>query len=269
MVSFSGAMRIDKTLLLFANMVCLAALLLYPAGLSAEPAREITRSSPYRSRIPAEVKQTIKLPPGGYHEGLFIKGGDIWVNNGRGINTWIVSLSEGKVTDEIVPPGTFSEGIIDSSFPDRYWISDWDTRKLYRVEILDGKMLPDMEISFDPALPTGVTREGDRLFLITWTRGLGTRYHLHEIDKNGIVKRRMRIRGIPEPSQICWDGDYLWITSWYNRRVYRIEPGSLEVTGHFTSPARDTTGIAWDGEYFWITGTRDDLYRVKVDRHAS
>ncbi|MFA6636143.1 MAG: hypothetical protein WCV56_03380 [Candidatus Omnitrophota bacterium] len=222
----------------------------------------VERSGPYRAGMPVEIIEKVPLPRG-YKEGLYFDGENIWVNNGENINTWIVSPA-GEILREITPPGTFSEGITDSSFPGKYWITDWDTKKLYRVSIENGKMLPDIEISLAPALPTGVIRVGEILYVMTWTRGLGTKYHLLQINKDGGILRKMRIKGISEPSQITYDGRYLWITSWYNRRVFQVDPGDFRVMGHFVSPAKETTGIAYDGEFFWITGTNDDLYKIKV-----
>lgn len=219
-------------------------------------------SEKYRSGISVEMIEKIKLPKG-YHEGLFIKDGDIWVNNGMRINTWIISPS-GELKGEIQPPATFTEGITDSSVPERYWVTDWDTRKLYRVKIEASAMVPDMEISLEPSLPTGVTRAGDKIYVMTWTRGWGTKYHLLRFDENGKMLAKVRMKNISEPSQITWDGSCLWITSWYSQKVYKVDPASFRVLGHFNSPAKDATGIAWDKGYFWITGTYDDLYRIKV-----
>jgi len=230
-----------------------------------EESQDVSRSDSYHAGLAVEVIEKIPLPKG-YHEGLFLDGENIWVNNGENINTWMVS-PRGEIIGEIVPPGTFSEGITDSSVPGRFWITDWNTKILYRVAKEDFKMVSDVEISLEPVLPAGVVRVNDKLYVITWTRGItGTKYHLLQIDKSGDVTKRMRIRGISEPSQICWDGKYLWITSWFTRRVFQVDPNDFRVLGHFVSPAKDTTGIVSDGEYFWITGTYDDLYKIKVER---
>ena len=231
---------------------------------AAEDGLAVEKSGNYQAGISVEVIERIPLPKG-YHEGLFLNGSDIWVNNGKNINTWIIS-AEGDAVGEIVPPGTFTEGLTDSSVPGKFWVTDWDTKKLYRASIENGRMLPDMEISVAPALPTGVIRAGNMLYVMTWTRGLGTKYHLLQFNEDGEILRKARIKGISEPSQITWDGRYLWITSWFSQKVYQVDPQELIVMGYFKSPAKAATGIAWDGEYFWITGTHDDLYKIKVGK---
>ncbi len=221
-----------------------------------------TKAEDYETAIAMEIIRKIELPKG-YHEGLLLQNGNIWVNNGEGGATWVVDLASGEVVSEIKPVATFSEGITHA--PDkRYWITDWDTKKLYLVSIDGNIMTAESEIAFDPAHPAGVIWNGEYLYLVTWTRGLGTRYHLLKMDKEGNVLSKARIKNIPEPSQLAWDGKDLWISSWFNRRVYRIDTETLEVTGYFRSKVKNTTGIVWDGEYFWVTGTKSDLYQIKI-----
>lgn len=258
-------MKKKKSLLLFLSvaMAFLASSMFFEASAMDADWPDVEPSGAYRRSMRVEVIERIPLPEG-YHEGLHYDGENIWVNNGRNINTWIVS-PRGEMLGEIVPPGTFTEGIADSQTPGKFWVTDWDTKKLYRLSVENGRMVPDREIPLDPALPTGVTRADEMLYVMTWTRGItGTRYHLLQLDKEGKILHKMRIKGIPEPSQIAWDGRFLWITSWNNRRVYQVDPLSFKVMGDFISPANETTGLAWDGEFFWITGTNDDLYKIRV-----
>lgn len=217
----------------------------------------------YRSGIPVEVLKTVLLPRGGYHEGLLFDGENIWVNNGRNINTWVIDPETGDMVREIIPPGTFTEGITRAD-DHRYWVTDWDERKLYRVTIEQDKMISDLEVSMAPARPTGVVWTGEDLYVMTWTGTVQKRYHLLRLDPEGRVLERMRMRGMPEPSQLTWDSKHLWITSWENQRVYKVDPAARRVLGHFISPAKRSTGIVWDGEHFWITGTYDRLYKINV-----
>jgi len=185
------------------------------------------------------------------------------VNNGDKGNTWIVSKETGEVTGEIIPAGTFSEGI-DRDAGGRYWITDWDKKKLYMVEIEDMVMVPRLEVSLKPSRPTGVVWNGEHLYVITWTRGMGTAYHLLTVDTEGNILAKVKINGVHEPSQLAWDGEHLWISSWYTKRVYKVDTGTMRIMGHFKSPVSDTTGIVWDGPYMWLTGTKSDLYQLEI-----
>lgn len=224
--------------------------------------KAFTRAKEFEAMMPVEVVRRIELPEG-YREGLLLRDGEIWVNNGEGGDTWVVDRDSGTVVSKIKPVGTFTEGI--TAFIDEtYWVTDWDDRRLYRVSIENGVMIPQTEVSLSPAFPAGVVWTGTHLYVITWTRGVGTKYHLLKMDQDGTILETVLIKKIPEPSQLTWDGTDLWITSWFDRRAYRIDAETYEITGYFRSGIERLTGIAWDGECFWVTGTKADLVRIGV-----
>jgi len=213
--------------------------------------------------MPTKIIQKIELPKNGYHEGLMLENGAIYVNNGNDINTWVIDLKTGDMLREIEPVATFTEGICQGP-AGKYWVTDWDTKKLYLVKIIDKKMVPEFEISLAPSHPTGIAWTETYLYLVTWTRGMGTKYHILKIDLKGNVLEKVLIRTISEPSQAAWDGKYLWISSWFNRRVYKLDVESLEIKGYFRSNIERTSGIAWNGKYFWITGTKAELRQIEL-----
>jgi len=232
-----------------------------------ETTKHFEKAEDHKAMIPIEVIRTVGLPKG-YHEGLHHEDGYIWVNNGKGDNTWILDIKSGEVVSEITPVATFSEGITKGP-EGKYWITDWDTKRLYRARLENMKMKSEWDISFAPSRPTGVVWTGEYLYVIIWTRGLGTKYHLIRMNKKGEILDKFIIKGIQEPSQLAWDGANLWISSWFQRRVYKIDGKTLEIKGYFRIHIEKTTGIAWDGEYLWITGTKSDLYQIKLVESSS
>jgi len=212
--------------------------------------------------IKVKVAKRVRIPKG-YHEGLFFDGKNIWVNNGEKGKTWVVDTTSGSVLSEIEPIGTFTEGITQGP-GGIYLATDWDTNRLYRAHVSAGRMIADSEVSFEPAHPTGVAWNGANIFVIIWTRGMGTKFHLIQLDEAGKPLRKMRIERIQEPAHMAWDGKYLWVTSWYSKLVYKVDIKSWEILGAFRSPVSDATGIAWDGKSLWLTGTRGDLYQLEV-----
>jgi Raf kinase inhibitor-like YbhB/YbcL family protein len=143
--------------------------------------------------------------------------------------------------------------------------TDWETKKLYRFRVENEVAVQDgLEISFAPSHPAGVVCAKDALYVLTWTRGLGTRFDILEIARDGGIVRKVAIKDIQEPSQMAWDGKYLWITSWFHQRVYKVDMDRLEIVGSFKSPVKRSTGIAWDGKYMWLTGTSSDLYQLEI-----
>jgi glutamine cyclotransferase len=223
----------------------------------------VEKAEKYQGNIPAKTLKRVKIPKG-WHEGLFFDGKLIWVMNGKGGNIWKVDTEAEEVVDTITPVGPFTEGLT-SAGDGTYWLTDWDDKKIYRVRTEGDTMTADYDVSVAPALPAGIVWTGERLYVVTWTRGLaGTKFHLLELDRNETVFRKFEIKGILEPAHLAWDGRYLWVTSWYSRLVYKIDPVTHSVLGHFKSPASETTGIVWDGKSFWITGTKADLYQVEL-----
>lgn len=222
----------------------------------------IKRSAGYR-RMAAKTLRKIPLPEH-YHEGLTYSGSDIWISNGERGNTWVIDLASGKILYDIKPVAGFTEAI--TKMPDgTYALTDWYEKKVFRVNIAASEMTVVSEISVAPEFPAGAVWNGNRLFVITWRRGvLGTRFYLLEMDENFKLCRRRQIKNINEPSQMAWDGENIWITSWYNNRAYRIDVDNGKITGSFRAPLSKATGIAWDGKYFWVTGTYADLYQVEV-----
>lgn len=223
----------------------------------------IKASKDYK-KIPVKVTGRIELPRW-YHEGLLWNDGDVWVANGEGGRTWIVESATGKVKSEISSIAGFTEGIarIDCS---TYAVTDWNEKKVYKAVVKDGWFVAIKDVSVAPAFPAGICSTEESLYAITWTRGpAGTRFDLLEMDSELVIKRKLPIKRIQEPAHLAFDGKHLWITSWYSKMVYKVDPAGWAIEGWFTSPVSRTTGIAWDGTGFWLTGTYGDLYRVVIN----
>lgn len=243
----------------------ITATLLALATTAHAQAPDLERAEDYQSKIPITVTKIIKLPKG-YHEGLFHDGKYIWVCNGKGQKTWVVDPVSGEVVSEIDSVGKFTEGITASGADGTYWITDWEDKKLYKVSREGATFKVIYDILLEPAHPAGLIWTGEKLYVITWERGMGgTQYYLMQLDDKEHMSQKFKIKRIHEPAHIAWDGKHLWITSWYNRLVYKVDVETFNVLGSFKSPVNETTGIAWDGEHFWITGTRADLYQLSID----
>lgn len=244
---------------LFASIVFLCAVNVFE---DANAEIDTLRSSDSFKNIPVRVVRKVQVPSG-YHEGILYDGRDMWLANGQCGKIWAIDLDTGEVVSTINPIGTFTEGI--AKFDDSsYFVTDWDTQRIYRAHLVGADLISDAEASFEPAHPTGVAWTGKKLFAITWTRGMGTKFCLVEMDKDMKLIRSLRIQRIHEPCMMAWDGQYLWISSWYSKQVYKIDIDTMEILGAFSSPVSMSTGIAWDGKYMWVTGTYGDLYQLEI-----
>lgn len=212
--------------------------------------------------LPCKILETIKLPKG-YHEGLFYDGKNIWVNNGENGATLVVDLSKKDIISAIQPPGSFTEGIVAAP-NGKYWVTDWNDKKLYLVSIAAGRMVIESSVSLEPARPTGLVFDGEFIHVITWLRGMGTKYYINRVDMKGNIVKTDILKVISEPSQMAWDGKYFYISSWFARRIFKVDPKTMEIVSVYRSPIGDTTGLVWDGKNLWMTGTHSDLYKLEL-----
>ncbi len=222
----------------------------------------LKKSEDYRN-LDIKVVQKVNIPRW-YHEGLYFDNGVIWVANGEKGNIWAIDPKTGKTLEEVCPYGEFTESI--SKDTDGSWlVTDWEDAKLYRSQMENSTLTHNTVLfDFSPVRPAGLVRLDDRYFVITWTRGLGTKFGILILDKEFKQAGSVVIKFIEEPAHMAWDGKDLWITSWYSRKVYRVNPNNWEVTGFFRTPFGKATGIAWDGKDLWVTGTYAGLYRIEV-----
>ncbi|MDP3791879.1 MAG: hypothetical protein Q8R38_07545 [Candidatus Omnitrophota bacterium] len=213
--------------------------------------------------IKTKVVARVEIPTW-YHEGLYFDGKNIWVANGLKGMTWVVDPGSGKVSAEIKPVGTFTEAVTSRS-KDVYIVTDWDSKKIYTTRIENNNMAVEKEALLAPAHPTGAVWNGKNLFVITWTRSIaGTKFHLLKMDDEFNILNRHGIDNIQEPCQIAWDGKSLWVSSWYDNKVYKVDADTFDILGYFKSPVKKTTGVAWDGMNLWVTGTYSDLYKIEM-----
>ena len=242
-------------------LLALSVLLGGTAVFGAAQGTRLQKAAGYKP-ISAKVIRKIALPKG-YHEGLFYDGESIWVANGDGGKIWIVDIVSGAVRAAIEPISNFAEALTRFT-DDTYYATEWFDKKIYTARINGDRLEADSASSVAPDFPAGAVWTGERLYVITWKRGLGTKFSLIEMDKEMKVLRKISIDRIQEPSQLAWDGKNLWITSWYNSLVYKVDIDKLKIMGAFRSPAPKATGIAWDGKYMWLVGTYSDLYQLEV-----
>ena len=251
--------------ILIRNRILIFAAIFVLSGVSKASSYQKTetlkKSATYET-LQVKVVKTMPLPKG-WHEGLYLNGRYVWVVNGEGGKIWAVDKESGEVSYAIESVSGFTESV--SKIPDgRFLIPDWDEKKLYEASLDKDRLIPESWVSVAPSHPAGAVWTGDRLFMITWTRGMGTKFNLLELGEKMNLLGAVSIQAIEEPAQLAWDGEHLWISSWYDQLVYKVDMKRWEILGSFRSPVSKTTGIAWDGKYLWLTGTYSDLYKMEI-----
>jgi len=241
----------------------LATLIVFPVSVFSSQLTDTLKKSKSYKTISVKVLGAIELPKW-YHEGLSFDGKNIWVSNGKSGKVWVVDPKSGDFGPSIEPISIFTEAVTNIS-GNLFFVTDWEERKIYEARIENSRMEALSWANLRPAHPAGAIWNGDRLFVITWTRGLtGTKFDLLDLTRRMKISNKVSIKNIQEPAHMAWDGKNLWITSWYDPLVYKVDIEKWEILGAFRSPVDRTTGIVWDGKYFWLTGTYSDLYKLEI-----
>lgn len=242
--------------------IAATAILFTFASASAAEAGQSLKVAKDCTKIAVRVAKRLSVPRC-YHEGLYHDGSSIWLVNGEGGKIWVIDTSSGTVSSEITPVAGFTEAITAKG-DGTFYTTEWFEKKVYRARLEEKRLVAVSSVSVAPSHPAGAIWNGSRLYVILWDRGLlGTRFSIVEMDEEMKVLNKIPVRTIQEPCQLAWDGSYLWMTSWYDARVYKIDVATWEVVGYFCSSFDKTTGIAWDGNSLWLTATYGDLYQME------
>ena len=161
---------------------------------SASPQPEALHKSPSYKIISAKTLREIPLPKS-YHEGLSPDGSNIWVVNGEKGKVWVVDTVSGKISYDIEPIAGFTEAVSRKS-DNLFFVTDWDEKKIYKARLDNNRLTEESSVSVSPAHPAGVLWTGERLFVIIWTRGMGTKFELLEMDGDMKLLRRISIQAI-------------------------------------------------------------------------
>jgi hypothetical protein len=71
------------------------------------------------------------------------------------------------------------------------------------------------------------------------------------------------------PSDMCFDGRFIWITDRDTGRVDRFDPEVEEITRSALTPGFSPFGVGWDGRNMWLTDAGTGLmYRVSGSRRT-
>lgn len=71
------------------------------------------------------------------------------------------------------------------------------------------------------------------------------------------------------PSDMCFDGRFVWITDRDSGRIDRFDPEIEEITRSALTPGFSPFGVAWDGQQVWVTDAGTGLmYRLSGSRRT-
>lgn len=128
---------------------------------------------------------------------------------------------------------------------------------------------------------TGLTWDGSSLWVSSWgdgTWGDGDERIYNLATDGSIVSEFLLPATIWIPRDLAYDGEYLWLASQYDRKIYQLSTSgdvlwSVDVdditgiSGHPAYPGIGTPyGLTWDGEYLWVSlqSTVDTVMQLRI-----
>src|SRR5579884_3859855 len=103
---------------------------------------------------------------------------------------------------------------------DTLWMGSRETRRIYAID--PHAWIARVETTMDD-VPWGIAVAGDELFVIHGDDGVTYRVVTPYVPGRGFDERR----GFRAPdgtgSQLGWDGDVLYVSQWYNKRILGVD----------------------------------------------
>jgi hypothetical protein len=148
------------------------------------------------------------------------------------------------------------------------WMGSRETQRIYAIDPARWTAHDETEV---PGVPWGLTVAGDELFVIYGGEGP---------DDDRVVRRYVPGRGFSGPkirapdgtgSQLGWDGDVLYISQWYNKRILGVD-----ATGTVLSTIEVPHGVCGqvvvEGKFYCVTTDDEahgDYWLTRVDARGA
>jgi len=166
----------------------------------------------------------------------------------------------GKIIDSFENPGIAQDhGIAFDG--NNLWINDFSALKVFEVSPETGKILSFFDIPWEGSGASGITWDGEFLYLISWPPDPRECY-LYKVDREGNLIDTIRIKGVSGQA-ITFDGKYFWIGE-CGQWICKIDKEG-HLIGKIYAVAEGTWAMAHDGKYLWtLQRTNENWQDLKV-----
>lgn len=146
------------------------------------------------------------------------------------------------------------------------WMGSIETRRLYAIDPYRWTLSDEAQTNF---LPWGIAVVGDELRVVCGEGDDDDRFVRRFIPGHG-----MRDEGrfqCPDStgSQLGYDGDFLYLSQWYNRRILQLDQWG-HVLREIVVPHQICGQVVANGKFFLVTTedeTTTDYWLTEVDAH--
>lgn len=146
----------------------------------------------------------------------------------------------------------------------RLWMGSRDTRKLYSI---DPATWGARDEALAPGIPWGLVVAGDELFVCCGEDPDDDRFIHRYVPGHGFHADARISAPENTGSQLCYDGDTLYVVQWYNKRIVAIDRTGK--TGTIVQGTRGICGVAVTaGRFYCITTDAEETneyYLTRID----
>jgi len=143
------------------------------------------------------------------------------------------------------------------------WINDFSTLKVFEVSPATGKILSSFDIPEMGSGASGITWDGQYLYLVSWLE----QNKLYKVDKKGNLIGILELKGLAGPT-ITFDGEFFWVADCGPCICKYDTEGNLR--GKIYAVAEGTWAMAHDGKYLWTlqrtneNWTDPKVYQIEI-----
>jgi streptogramin lyase len=166
-----------------------------------------------------------------------------------------------EIIDRWVAPGPQPNGL--QATPTGLWLIDQRDNHLYKLDYADGSII--MRLPTDTDRPSGVTEGGGNMWVASTYSS-----RLHKLDAGGATLAHCDTPGkgvvgfadrdasdVTGAHGMEWvDDNNMWIAVPPARKLYLIDPSTMEVRRSIPTPGDRPHGIFLDGDDLWCADTQ-------------
>lgn len=143
------------------------------------------------------------------------------------------------------------------------WVNDFSAKQVFEVDPTTGKILSSFRIPEMGSGSSGITWDGEYLYLVNWLK----QDELYKVDRKGSLIGMLKLEKAGGAS-ITFDGQYFWASP-SGRGVRKFDKQG-KLVGEIYAAAFGGEAIAYDGKYLWILYRTQEqwsdpkLYKIEV-----
>src|SRR5579864_3866802 len=129
------------------------------------------------------------------------------------------------------------------------WLGSWETSRVYGIVPSQGRVFEEAQA---PGRPVGSTVVGDELRFVCSEKGdADERFIRRFVPGHGFKSREVGACPDDTGSFLAYDGEHLWLSQRYNKRILELDPQWRVV--RTLDVGEEIVGLAWVGDRLYVS----------------